>query len=546
MTQNFKDIVRSDYIDTGLLDLLDRDLTALTAMSGESDPETPPEDAIYDNRTSGVIKLNGDVLIDYKNKLLNSTTLSNALQPLNLILTNISAGKLEVPCVVCTDGSVYSLSSYGTTAINAQTIDGTKTLSKRSTVRSQHISNNSVTQEKLETPLIEEGPFKCGDIVYSCRSGGRSGFVRLGVGFTIGGASSGATYRSDAYFNLYTLLWSKENAILRDISGTVVEKGHSALSDFGNGKSVDLSFADNAPFYHEVKFITPGIYTYKVPLAVTKLHIDCVGAAGGSAAYKSTLTPSIIISKSSNGGRVECDLSVTPGDTIYVYVGGSGSGNYTESEYDSAPPDASGETIPGGFNGGGNGFKFKDYDKCMWWIASGGGMSDIRVGGSAIENQVVVAGGAGGSLLKALNPTTDDTYLGGAGGDLIGGTGEDNGYNLSGTGGTQTSGGLGWGYIDDDGRVIRHSEGNGGRGFGGFYAGPGGGGGYYGGGGGADLYLMGLQAAAAAAGGGSSYTDPNLCTNVVHTQGYSGASGDGYVVITAGLASAAENIYIKY
>ena len=541
MTQNFKDIVRSDYIDTGLLDLLDRDLTALTAMSGESDPETPPEDAIYDNRTSGVIKLNGDVLIDYKNKLLNSTMLSNALQPLNLILTNISAGELEVPCVVCTDGSVYSLSSYGTTAINAQTIDGTKTLSKRSTVRSQHISNNSVTQEKLKTPLIEEGPFKCGDILYSCRSGGRSGFVRLGVGFTIGGASSGATYRSDAYFNLYTLLWSKENAVLRDISGTVVEKGNSALSDFGNGKSVDLSFADNAPFYHEVKFITPGIYTYKVPLAVTKLHIDCVGAAGGRGAFKYTPTSSIIISKASNGGRVECDLSVTPGDTIYVYVGGAGSSNYTESEYDAMPRDSAPEIIPGGFNGGGNGGKYKYANNWMVWAGSGGGMSDIRVGGSAIENQVVVAGGGGASVLKGLPPTTDDTYFGGAGGGLIGGTGENVGANPFATGGTQSSGGLGSGITNRD------SSADGGRGFGGWspIACVGGGAGYYGGGGGADMYFMG-SLVLRGAGGGSSYTDPNLCTNVVHTQGYSGASGDGYVVITAGLAGVSENIYIKY
>lgn len=541
MTQNFKDIVRSDYIDTGLLDLLNRDLTALTAMSGESDPENPPEDAIYDNRTSGVIKLNGDVLIDYKNKLLNSTTLSNILQPLNLILTNISAGGLEVPCVVCTDGSVYSLSSYGTTAINVQTIDGTKTLSKRSTVRSQHISNNSVTQEKLKTPLIEEGPFKCGDIVYSCRSGGRSGFVRLGVGFTIGGASSGATYRSDAYFNLYTLLWSKENAVLRDISGTVVKKGDSALSDFGNGKSVDLSFADNAPFYHEVRFITPGIYTYKVPLAVTKLHIDCVGAAGGRGGCKYTPTSSIIISKASNGGRVECDLSVTPGDTIYVYVGGAGSSNYTESEYDAMPRDSAPEIIPGGFNGGGNGAKYKYPNNWMVWAGSGGGMSDIRVGGSAIENQVVVAGGGGASVLKGLPPTTDDTYFGGAGGGLIGGTGENVGVNPFATGGTQSSGGLGSLISGGDLR------GDGGRGFGGWsnLCCVGGGAGYYGGGAGIDVVQWGVQQLNGA-GGGSSYTDPNLCTNVVHTQGYSGASGDGYVVITAGLAGVSENIYIKY
>ena len=75
MTQSFNNVTRSDRIDTGLIDLLNRDLTALTAMSGDSDPENPPQDAVYDNRTVGALKLNGNVLIDYKNGFMNSTAL---------------------------------------------------------------------------------------------------------------------------------------------------------------------------------------------------------------------------------------------------------------------------------------------------------------------------------------------------------------------------------------------------------------------------------------------------------------------------------------
>src|SRR2546429_5989086 len=52
--------------------------------------------------------------------------------------------------------------------------------------------------------------------------------------------------------------------------------------------------------------------TFTVPRGVFVLHVVAVGARGGGGAY---------------GARVSGDLSVRPGETLYVEVGGEGTGN---------------------------------------------------------------------------------------------------------------------------------------------------------------------------------------------------------------------------
>lgn len=283
MTQDFKNITTSDRIDTGLLDLLDRDLTAITAMSGESDPENPPQDSLCDNRTLGVIKLNGNVLIDYKNQLLNTTTLSSKLQPLNSILTAMSENTLIFPSIISTSGDVYPISSYGINATNAQSIDGAKALSKKSIIRTIDINNASITQEKFETPLSEEAQFKCGTLLYSCKTGERSGFLVLGTGYTLGGSTSNGTYRNPKYYDLYEQLWQKTGAVIRDYSGNIVGKGENALSDFDSGKTVDLPSVRQAPnsviFTHESESAAQSL---EVTLENTgDYEFFCVGSYGG-------------------------------------------------------------------------------------------------------------------------------------------------------------------------------------------------------------------------------------------------------------------------
>jgi hypothetical protein len=156
------------------------------------------------------------------------------------------------------------------------------------------------------------------------------------------------------------------------------------------------------------------------------------------------------------------------------------------------------------FNGGGRGHI---YGCCgTSGAGGGGGASDIRIGGTGLNDRVVVAGGGGGA--GGSSTSSSSSYRGGRGGGL---TGEQGFGTLPGGGGTQTAGGGGlngsFGQGADGGQWS-WTEGGGG-----------GGGGWYGGGGGRR----------AGGGGGSSYTASNV-TNVSHTQGFQ--SGNGQIIIT--------------
>lgn len=237
---------------------------------------------------------------------------------------------------------------------------------------------------------------------------------------------------------------------------------------------------------------TGAVQTWTVPAGCTKLIVDCVGGgASWTFEYNGTTSSGI----DSYGGRVQCKLMVTSGQLLYIYVAGS--------------PDHN------GWNGGGHGQVYKAGEGYY-----GAGASDIRIGGTTLNDRKIVAGGGGGGMTF-----WGQAARGGNGGGL---TGENAPASGGGKGGTQTAGGSG-------GKGSSHTGGNGSFGQGGNsplwtnVSGQGGGGGWYGGGSGGyntnDL-------SGCAGGGGSSYTDPNLCTDVVHTQGYSEATGDGWIIIT--------------
>ena len=224
-----------------------------------------------------------------------------------------------------------------------------------------------------------------------------------------------------------------------------------------------------------------GPQTYSVPSGVASVSVDVQGGKGGNANCTGV---------GGKGGRVQAVLNVTPGQILNIYVGGAGA-NYVS---------CCGTVYAGGFNGGGTGYQYG---------AGGGGASDIRIGGTALSNRVIVAGGGGASSYNWCN------VIGGPGGGLTGGIGipySGAPTNYSGQGGNQATGGAGSTY---SGTSQAGSLGQGG-GITGGYGGGGGGGGYYGGGSG-DNYTPG--------GGGSSYTDPTLASAVTHTQGFNNAAG---------------------
>ncbi|MBX2907612.1 MAG: hypothetical protein KF744_16325, partial [Taibaiella sp.] len=252
------------------------------------------------------------------------------------------------------------------------------------------------------------------------------------------------------------------------------------------------AFAQETTEFH----YTGGMQTYQVPAGVTKIYVDALGARGGENYY---------YSRPGFGGRVQCEMTVTPGQVLNIFVGGHGRGSaYSVTK-------GSSFTYPGGYNGGGNGYGYG---------GGGGGATDVRIGGTALSNRVLVAGGGGGAGYYTSSPYYSEK--GGDGGGLTGENGKgSNSYTDSkaGRGGTPSAGGAKGTYSSSG---SSGSLGNGGNasttGRGG-----GGGGGYYGGGGGS--YGGG--------GGGSSYTNSSYCSNVKHVQGENGIKdGNGFVRIT--------------
>jgi hypothetical protein len=226
--------------------------------------------------------------------------------------------------------------------------------------------------------------------------------------------------------------------------------------------------------------------TFTVPAGVNSVHIETWGASGWSGSYPG-----------GDGGYSYGDLAVSPGQSLYIYVGGQGTvanGYYIQTG--------------GGWNGGGNG----QSNGANNAVGGGGGASDVRLvynanplDAASLNSRVIVAGGGGGS-------TNNGNAYGGDGG---GATGQDGGQHSGyhyGRGGSPIAGG-------DNG---------GGFGFGGNaqnWMTPwngGGGGGWYGGG---------VSTAHSGGGGGSSYIG-----GVVNgSMQQAGRVGHGLVVISYNL-----------
>lgn len=260
---------------------------------------------------------------------------------------------------------------------------------------------------------------------------------------------------------------------------------------------------------------TGDYYSWTVPTTGT-YTLEVWGAQGGDAGYNGT-----VLQAGGNGGYSKGNINLTATNTIYIYVGGKGEG---------AASSSTSSWLAGGWNGGGqgyNGSSTTDYRG-----AGGGGASDIRVGGNALANRVIVAGGGGGGVKY----TGYGTNYPGVGGGTSGGDGATANYNATysynGKGGSQSAGGARGancggaistnGSLGTGGQSDAHSS----------YGGGGGGGGYYGGGGGG---------CGMGAGGGSGYVGGVTTTTLTAGNAtlpdpsggtITGRSGNGIVRVT--------------
>jgi PKD repeat protein len=234
---------------------------------------------------------------------------------------------------------------------------------------------------------------------------------------------------------------------------------------------------------------TGGEQDFEVPACVSAVTIDAYGAQGGEA-YATLL--------GGKGGRATGTLAVTPGAKLAVFVGGAGI---------TAPTVGSAAGFAGGWNGGGSVHEQLNWVSQVEGLSgTGGGASDVRVGGIALANRVIVAGGGGGS---AFGSFVCGKGAGGDAGGLAGLAAANSGSScVGGGGGTQTMGGTTFpvgqgsnlpntpGALGIGGEAYRDGEGTGGGG-GGYY---GGGAGYFAGGGGGSSFVGTLANASTVAG----------------------------------------------
>ncbi len=247
----------------------------------------------------------------------------------------------------------------------------------------------------------------------------------------------------------------------------------------------------NTTYYRSNNMATPGsgvdfaytgyVQTYTVPAGVDSLTLQVWGAQGGQGG------PSNLGGK---GGFAEGRLHVTPGQTLYIYVGGQGQGSTTAQQLTGL--------CAGGWNGGGTGNNYMTNSGSSNGVrGGGGGATDISLQGTAgsttwntnnhLYSRVIVAGGGGGNLYFS---TLSNIYPAGCGGGTTGDNGYTNANAVAGYGGTQTAGGA---NSSTYANYTNASFGAGASGSTGQYTLSGGGGGWYGGG------------AGNAAGGGSGY-----------------------------------------
>ncbi len=220
---------------------------------------------------------------------------------------------------------------------------------------------------------------------------------------------------------------------------------------------------------------------YVVPAGVKKIAIDCVAAQG--------------FGITGGGGRVECILSVKPKQILYIYVGGCPTSRNISS-YNASDIRTSNEGI---------------------------------IDPTSLTNRLVVAGAAGSQ------GSGSSSSSGAPGGGLVASDAENTGCSGGGKGATQENPGTGGSDIPWTSQSTTRGEdgkiGLGGNGAVNVATGGSGGAGYYGGGGGCAGHTKKAGNYGAGGGGGSSYTDPQRCSDVTHTQGFNTA-GNGYVQLT--------------
>lgn len=324
-------------------------------------------------------------------------------------------------------------------------------------------------------------------------------------------------------------------------SEATISAGHTlalrlmSSSDFSTAVQTTVTLGDTAATWMVMTRAGSGARAFSymgmsqafvIPSGVTEIAIKAWGAGGG-AGWDSG------IAHGGAGGFVyDTQISVSPGETLVVIVGGAG-------RRDVSPKGGSGGGLSGVFRAGGN------TQANAITIAGGGGGGNYYGSGAAGGYGMAGGGTSGQSSAAASRPYAGYPGTESSGGALgVGGVAA-----YYGTAGSALQGGRGSGIAASPASVAGGFGGGGSNGTGSTWEGGGGGGGYFGGGGG------GGGGNAGAGGGGSGKTSGVVIYNAAGVGrvpagvaigdeaypggnvGYGGVSGNdnagnGYVVIS--------------
>ena len=268
---------------------------------------------------------------------------------------------------------------------------------------------------------------------------------------------------------------------IKEIAEYGIFSGSEAIDSVYKGKNLLYKYVPGELYYPMGTTLQPLV----IPAGVHLISVDLVGSRGYRPDTK--FTPGL-------GGRTECDMAVTPGETLYITVGSIPTSNTNSYNAADIRTNNAGVTDSNSLNS-------------RLVVAGGGGSVRQGTGGGTTG-----AGGGGGND-------------GATGGTAAGGTGSNNGGG--GGGGTQTSGGGGGGH------GWFGTNGNAGTfGLGGSPVGGAGGAGWYGGGSGSEGHYAYWEQNFGGGGGGSSYCNATRCSETNFTRGWTGRpNGDGYCKI---------------
>ena len=227
--------------------------------------------------------------------------------------------------------------------------------------------------------------------------------------------------------------------LLAVISIILISIGYSSYALFSYGKtSNNVIEGTVGKINYTTNFSYTGSCTTYIAKSTGYYNLEVWGAQGGN--YNTTYVGGL-------GGYSKGIVKLEKGTTLYVCVGGQPQTVTTSKT-----------AVPGGFNGGGNGFNRATPGTDTYGQA-GGGATDIRIGQNSLYARVIVAGGGSGS---------NNRTSGYAGGGTSGVTGQ------LGYAGTQTSAGTGGSFGQGGSATTSGSNYR--------YGASGGGGGFYGGG----------------------------------------------------------------